>query len=121
MLLGGCCSVNLMVWAMKTYPNSENIHLYGIWMMINAMYWSQSAMTIVANRECIQVIVTAMRAFPTEYFFEDGVMAIENIIDINPLSSYHLVNELSNDIDFIYEVVMNYGANLLLYLFLRSL
>ena len=43
-------------------------------------------------------------------------MAVENIIDINPLSSYYLWDELNNDVDFIYEVVMNNGANLLLYL-----
>ena len=116
LLCGPYCPHNPLVWAMKTYPNSENIQLYGIWMMINAMYWSQSAPPIVANQECIQVILTAMRAFPTEDFFEDGVMAIENIIDINPDNANHLVNELENDLDFISEVVMNNGTNLLLHL-----
>ena len=43
-------------------------------------------------------------------------MAIDNIIDINPGNANHLVNEHKNDIDFIYKVVMNNGANLLLYL-----
>ena len=43
-------------------------------------------------------------------------MAIENIIDVNPLSSYYLVDELKNNIDFICEVVTNNGANVLLYL-----
>ena len=123
LLCGPYCTHNPLVWAMKTYPNSENIQLYGIWTMINAMYWSRIGVNwcdnpppIVADRECIQVILTAMRAFPTEIFFEDGVMAIENIIDINPDNANHLVDELKNDIYFIYEVVMNNGANLLLYL-----
>ena len=65
MVLGGGCPFSPMVWVMKTYPNSENIQLYGIWRMINAIYWSQSALPIVANQECMQVILTAMRAFPT--------------------------------------------------------
>ena len=41
-------------------------------------------------------------------------MAIDNIIDINPDNANHLVDELKNNIDFIYEVVTNNGANLLL-------
>ena len=61
-------------------------------------------------------ILTAMRAFPTEDFFEDGVMAIENIVDINPDNANILVDELKNDTDFTYEVMTNNGANLLLYL-----
>ena len=43
-------------------------------------------------------------------------MAIENIIDMNPLSSCYLVDELNNNIDFIYSVVTNNGTDLLLYL-----
>ena len=80
------------------------------------MYCSKSAEHIVADQECIQVIVIAMKEFSTEEFFEDGVLAIENIIDENPGNASLLVNELKNDIDFIYEVVTNNGVNLLLYL-----
>ena len=43
-------------------------------------------------------------------------MAVENIIDEIPGNANLLVNELKNNFDFIYEVVMNNGANLLLYL-----
>ena len=49
MLLGGSTPVNPIVWAMKTYPNSVNIQLYAIWMVINAMYWSQSGHPVVAD------------------------------------------------------------------------
>ena len=107
---------NPIVWAMKKYPRSKYVQLYGIWVIINATYCSFSAECIVADQECIQVIVTAMKEFSTEEFFEDGVLAIENIIDENPGNASLLVNELKNDIDFIYEVVTNKGANLLLYL-----
>ena len=66
--------------------------------------------------ERIQVILAAMKAFSTEEFFEDGVMAMENIIDENPGNANLVLNELKNNFDFIYEVVTNNGANLILYL-----
>ena len=55
-----------------------------------------------------------MKEFSTREFFENGVLAIENIIDEDQGNASLLVNELKNDIDFIYDVVMNNGANLLL-------
>ena len=44
------------------------------------------------------------------------MLAIDNIIDENAGNASLLVNELKNDIDFIYKVVTNNGANILLYL-----
>ena len=58
-----------IVWAMKKYPSSKDIQLCGIWVIINAMYWSKSAECIVADLKCIQVIITAMKAFPSEKIF----------------------------------------------------
>ena len=72
---------NPAVGAMKKYPSSKYVQLYGIWVIINATYCSKSAECIVADLECIQVILTAMKEFSTKEFFEDGVMAIANIID----------------------------------------
>ena len=105
---------NPIVWAMKKYPKSKNIQLYGICAIINAMYCSKSAEHNVADLKCIRVIVTVMKEFSTKEFFENGVLAIENIIDEDQGNASLLVNELKNEIDFIYEVVMNNGANLLL-------
>ena len=49
---------NPVVWAMKKYPSSKNIQLYGIWVIINATYCSKLAERIVANLKCIQVILS---------------------------------------------------------------
>ena len=40
---------NPIVWAMKKYPSFKYIQLYGIWVIINATYWSKSAEHIVAD------------------------------------------------------------------------
>ena len=105
---------NPIVWAMKKYPKSKYIQLYGICAIINAIYCSKSAEHNVADLKCIQVIVTVMKEFSTKEFFENGVLAIENIIDEDWGNASLLVNKLKNNIDFICEVVMNNGANLLL-------
>ena len=55
-----------------------------------------------------------MKEFSTKEIIKNGVLAIENIIDEDQGNASLLVNELKNDIDFIYDVVMNNGANLLL-------
>ena len=79
------------------------------------MYCSKSAEHNVADLKCIRVIVTVMKEFSTREFFENGVLAtIENTIDEDQGNASLLVNKLKNDIDFIYDVVMNNGANLLL-------
>ena len=105
--------INPIVWGMMTYPKSKNIQLYGICAIINATYCSKPAEHNVANLKCIQVIVSAMKEFSTKQFFENGVLAIENIIDEDQANASLLVNELKNNIHFICEVVTNNGANLL--------
>ena len=104
---------NPIVWAMKKYPKSKNIQLYGICASMNATYCSIFAERNVADLKCIQVIVTAMKEFSTKEFFENGVLAIENIIDEDQANASLLENELKNNIHFICEVVTNNGANLL--------
>ena len=55
-----------------------------------------------------------MKEFSTKEIIENGVMAIENSIDEDQGNASLLVDKLKNDIDFIYDVVMNNGASLLL-------
>ena len=57
-----------------------------------------------------------MKEFSTKQIIENGVMAIENCIDEDQGNASLLVDELKNNIDFIYNVMMNNGASLLLYL-----
>ena len=104
---------NPIVWAMKKYPKSKNIQLYGICAIMNATYCSKSAEHNVADEKCIRVIVTAMKEFSTKEFIENGVLAIENIIDEDVGNASLLVQELKNNIDFICEVVTYNGGNLL--------
>ena len=104
---------NLIMWGMRKYPKSKNIQLYGICAIINAMYSGERK---VADLNCIQVIVTAMKEFSTKEIIKNGVLVIENIIDEDQGNASLLVDELKNDIDYIYKVVMNNGASLLLYL-----
>ena len=91
----------------------KNIQLYGISAIVNETYCSKSIEYNVADLKCIRVIVTAMKEFSTKEFFENGVLAIENIIDEDGGNASLLVQELKNSIDFICEVVMNNGGNLL--------
>ena len=105
---------NPIVWAMRKYTKSKNIQLYGICASMNATYCSNFAEHNVADLKSIQVIVTAMKEFSTKEFFENGVLAIENIIDEDGGNASLLVQELKNNIDFICEVVTNNGGNLLL-------
>ena len=44
---------NPIVWAMRKYPKSKYIQLYGIWAIINAMYCSKLAEHNVADIKCI--------------------------------------------------------------------
>ena len=106
--------INPIVWGMMRYPKAKNIQLYGICAIINATYCSKSGERKVADLKCIQVIVTAMKEFTTKEIIENGVLAIENSIDEDQGNASLLVDELKNNIDFIYDVVMNNGASLLL-------
>ena len=108
------CECNPIMWGMRTYPKLKNIQLYGICAIINATYCSKSGERKVADLKCIQVIVTAMKEFTTKEIIENGVLAIENSIDEDQGNASLLVDELKNNIDFIYDVVTNNGASLLL-------
>ena len=55
-----------------------------------------------------------MKEFSTKEIIENGVLAIENIIDEDQGNASLLVDELKNNIDFIYNIVTNNGASLLL-------
>ena len=105
---------NPIVWAMKRYPKAKNIQLYGICAIINATYCSKSGERKVADLKCIRVIVTAMKEFTTKEIIKNGVLAIENSIDEDQGNASLLVDELKNNIDFIYDVVTNNGASILL-------
>ena len=105
---------NTIMWGMMTYPKSKNIQLYGICAIINATYCSKSGERKVADLKCIWVIVTAMKEFTTKEIIKNGVLAIENSIDEDQGNASLLVDELKNNIDFIYDVVTNNGASLLL-------
>ena len=115
-VLFGCPSgeCNPIVWAMMKYLKSKNIQLYGICAIMNAMFCSKKAEHNVANLNCIRVIVTAMKEFSTKEIIKNAVLAIENIIDEDQGNASLLVDELKNDIDFIYDVVTTNGASLLL-------
>ena len=108
------CECNPVVWGMRKYPKSTNIQLYGICAIMNATYCSNSGEHKVANLNCIQVIVTVMKEFSTKEIIKNGVLAIENSIDEDQGNASLLVDELKNNIDFIYDVVTNNGASLLL-------
>ena len=67
-LLDSSGEQNPVMCATKKFPSSNVIQLCGIWVIINAMYWSELAEHIVADLECIQVIMTAIKGFPSEEF-----------------------------------------------------